>query len=85
MLVRVLVFWSLQLLLDGLGKAVEIPQYDFVTSARLPTTTTVQRADVILFDGILAFVRVSMHPLGLHTFTRSLECSTHTTCAICST
>lgn len=36
------------------GKPVNIPVYDFVTSARLPQVTPVAQADVILFDGILA-------------------------------
>lgn len=34
---------------------VEIPVYDFVTSSRTEHSTRVARADVILFDGILAF------------------------------
>mmetsp|Transcript_48128 Transcript_48128/g.120569 ORF Transcript_48128/g.120569 Transcript_48128/m.120569 type:complete len:173 (-) Transcript_48128:267-785(-) len=37
------------------GAPVDIPQYDFVTSARLPQSTHVPFADVILFDGIMAF------------------------------
>jgi len=37
------------------GNAVDIPVYDFVTSKRLPAVVHVPYADVILFDGILAF------------------------------
>lgn len=36
------------------GQSVQIPIYDFVTSARCAATTTVVTTDVILFDGILA-------------------------------
>eukprot|EP00873_Tetraselmis_striata_P013327 jgi/Tetstr1/433591/TSEL_022857.t1 len=41
------------------GAPVDIPQYDFVTSARLPQSTHVPFADVILFDGIMAFHQAS--------------------------
>lgn len=37
------------------GKPVEVPTYDFVTHSRLPETMTVYPADVVLFEGILAF------------------------------
>lgn len=37
------------------GKPASIPQYDFVTSSRKAQSTSVESADVILFDGILAF------------------------------
>jgi uridine kinase len=37
------------------GRPAVIPQYDFVTSARHPESVPVQSADVVLFDGILAF------------------------------
>ena len=37
------------------GQPVDIPQYDFATNARKKEVTAVRRADVILFDGILAF------------------------------
>jgi pantothenate kinase len=37
------------------GRPAQIPQYDFVTSSRRPECTCVEAADVILFDGILAF------------------------------
>jgi uridine kinase len=37
------------------GEAVDIPTYDFVTAARGTEYTHVEAADVILFDGILAF------------------------------
>ncbi|CAG8567091.1 4624_t:CDS:10, partial [Acaulospora colombiana] len=36
------------------GKSVEIPQYDFVTHSRLPKTTTLYGANVIIFEGIFA-------------------------------
>ena len=34
---------------------MDIPTYDFVTAARCEETTHVDTADIILFDGILAF------------------------------
>ncbi|XP_015675490.1 uridine-cytidine kinase 1 isoform X2 [Protobothrops mucrosquamatus] len=37
------------------GQAVEVPTYDFVTHSRLPETTMVYPADVLLFEGILVF------------------------------
>jgi len=37
------------------GKTAEIPTYCFVTHSRLPETTTIGNADVILFEGILSF------------------------------
>lgn len=37
---------------------MHIPHYDFVTSSRLPETTFIASADVILFDGIMAFHQV---------------------------
>ncbi|KAM7092579.1 uridine-cytidine kinase 1 isoform 4-T4 [Molossus nigricans] len=37
------------------GKTVEVPTYDFVTHSRLPETTVVYPADVVLFEGILVF------------------------------
>ncbi len=37
------------------GQPACIPQYDFVTSSRTSEPTPVESADVILFDGILAF------------------------------
>ncbi|XP_032883924.1 uridine-cytidine kinase 2 isoform X2 [Amblyraja radiata] len=37
------------------GKIVEIPVYDFVTHSRKSETVTVYPADVVLFEGILAF------------------------------
>uniref|UniRef100_A0A2K5EDW9 uridine/cytidine kinase n=1 Tax=Aotus nancymaae TaxID=37293 RepID=A0A2K5EDW9_AOTNA len=37
------------------GKTVEVPTYDFVTHSRLPETTMVYPADVVLFEGILVF------------------------------
>ncbi|XP_063000785.1 uridine-cytidine kinase 1 isoform X2 [Elgaria multicarinata webbii] len=37
------------------GQTVEVPTYDFVTHSRLPETTMVYPADVVLFEGILVF------------------------------
>ncbi|KAM4021288.1 uridine-cytidine kinase 1 isoform 2-T2 [Anomaloglossus baeobatrachus] len=37
------------------GQSVDVPMYDFVTHSRLQETTTVYPADVLLFEGILAF------------------------------
>ena len=37
------------------GQHVDIPVYDFVTSARTPTSIPIAKADVVLFDGILTF------------------------------
>ncbi len=37
---------------------MHIPHYDFVTSSRLQETTYIASADVILFDGIMAFYQV---------------------------
>jgi len=37
------------------GKRVKVPIYDFVTHMRRPSQTTVYGADVVLFEGILAF------------------------------
>jgi len=37
------------------GKRVEIPDYSFITHSRLPQSTSLYGADVILFEGILAF------------------------------
>ena len=37
------------------GQRVDIPVYDFVTSARTTATIPIERANVVLFDGILAF------------------------------
>uniref|UniRef100_A0A4W3JQK4 uridine/cytidine kinase n=1 Tax=Callorhinchus milii TaxID=7868 RepID=A0A4W3JQK4_CALMI len=37
------------------GKIVEIPVYDFVSHSRKSETVTVYPADVVLFEGILAF------------------------------
>nr|XP_044634470.1 uridine-cytidine kinase 1 isoform X1 [Equus asinus] len=37
------------------GRTVEVPTYDFVTHSRLPETTVVYPADVVLFEGILVF------------------------------
>eukprot|EP01114_Cavostelium_apophysatum_P020564 TRINITY_DN6931_c0_g2_i1.p1 TRINITY_DN6931_c0_g2~~TRINITY_DN6931_c0_g2_i1.p1 ORF type:complete len:452 (-),score=92.24 TRINITY_DN6931_c0_g2_i1:114-1469(-) len=37
------------------GKAVEIPEYDFKTHSRSPFSKTFYGADVIIFEGILAF------------------------------
>jgi hypothetical protein len=37
------------------GETVDIPTYDFATAARCSEVTHVDTADIILFDGILAF------------------------------
>ncbi|KAJ8789048.1 hypothetical protein J1605_004971 [Eschrichtius robustus] len=37
------------------GKTVQIPVYDFVSHSRKEETVTVYPADVVLFEGILAF------------------------------
>ncbi|XP_069465395.1 uridine-cytidine kinase 1 [Ambystoma mexicanum] len=37
------------------GLAVDVPTYDFITHSRLPETTVVYPADVLLFEGILVF------------------------------
>lgn len=42
------------------GRPALIPQYDFVTSSRHPESVPVQSADVVLFDGILAFYSAGM-------------------------
>ena len=38
-------------------------QYDFKSSSRLPDFIAINRADVILFDGILAFHHESLRDL----------------------
>eukprot|EP00891_Asterochloris_glomerata_P002349 jgi/Astpho2/2349/fgenesh1_pg.00044_%23_12_t len=45
------------------GRPVQIPQYDFKSSSRLPEFIAINRADVILFDGILAFHHESLRDL----------------------
>ncbi|KAK9810102.1 hypothetical protein WJX72_004944 [[Myrmecia] bisecta] len=45
------------------GEPVHIPIYDFVTSSRRAETIPVPRADVILFDGILAFYNPELRDL----------------------
>jgi len=50
--------WSLlEEVLRGIkgGKRVEIPEYSFITHTRLKESTALYGADVILFEGILAF------------------------------
>lgn len=37
------------------GKKVEVPIYNFVTHSREPRTKTMYGANVIVFEGILAF------------------------------
>lgn len=44
------------------GRPVQIPEYDFVTSSR-KGVVSVQHADVILFDGILAFYNPALQEL----------------------
>ncbi|XP_014302447.1 uridine-cytidine kinase 2, partial [Myotis lucifugus] len=48
-----LIFKTLKEIIEG--KTVQIPVYDFVTHSRKEETVTVYRADVVLFEGILAF------------------------------
>ncbi|XP_036198474.1 uridine-cytidine kinase 2 isoform X3 [Myotis myotis] len=48
-----LIFKTLKEIMEG--KTVQIPVYDFVTHSRKEETVTVYRADVVLFEGILAF------------------------------
>ncbi|KAM4021614.1 uridine-cytidine kinase 2 isoform 1-T1 [Anomaloglossus baeobatrachus] len=48
-----LILKTLQELMEG--KTVQIPVYDFVTHSRKEESVTVYPADVILFEGILAF------------------------------
>lgn len=43
------------------GRSAVLPRYDFVTSSRLPASTPVDSADVILFEGILAFYSAGAH------------------------
>ncbi|CAL8466668.1 g6204 [Coccomyxa elongata] len=45
------------------GRPALIPQYDFVTSSRKPESVPVQSADVVLFDGILAFYSAELREL----------------------
>ena len=59
---------TLQDLKEGLPAC--IPNYDFVTSSRQAEDTAVDSADVILFDGILAFysagtVVLPVFPVGI--------------------
>eukprot|EP00897_Mesotaenium_endlicherianum_P000500 jgi/Mesen1/10450/ME000082S09951 len=42
---------------------VEIPQYDYVTSSRLPLTTPISGANVVLLEGILIFHHVEIRDL----------------------
>ena len=52
------------------GQPACIPNYDFRTSSRQAQATSVESADVILFDGILAFYSAGTVPLLL---TRHLQ------------
>jgi len=45
------------------GKRAEIPQYSFITHSRLEETTPLYGADVILFEGILAFYKTELREL----------------------
>eukprot|EP00240_Pyramimonas_obovata_P013149 CAMPEP_0118931180 /NCGR_PEP_ID=MMETSP1169-20130426/7607_1 /TAXON_ID=36882 /ORGANISM="Pyramimonas obovata, Strain CCMP722" /LENGTH=259 /DNA_ID=CAMNT_0006873647 /DNA_START=310 /DNA_END=1089 /DNA_ORIENTATION=+ len=45
------------------GGTVQVPQYDFVSSARLPESDTVSGAQVIIFEGILALYMPEMRDL----------------------
>ena len=44
------------------GRPVQIPEYDFVTSSRIGLIP-VKHADVIMFDGILAFYNPALQEL----------------------
>ncbi|XP_011372522.1 uridine-cytidine kinase 2 [Pteropus vampyrus] len=48
-----LIFKTLKEIIEG--KTVQIPVYDFVSHSRKEETVTVYPADVVLFEGILAF------------------------------
>ncbi|KAL1765037.1 uridine-cytidine kinase 2, partial [Sigmodon hispidus] len=48
-----LIFQTLKEITEG--KAVQIPVYDFVSHSRKEETVTIYPADVVLFEGILAF------------------------------
>ncbi|CAL4061157.1 unnamed protein product, partial [Meganyctiphanes norvegica] len=45
------------------GKICKIPNYDYVTNARLETTTTIYSADVVLIEGILMFYQPQIRDL----------------------
>jgi len=45
------------------GKRAEIPQYSFITNSRQTETTSLYGADVILFEGILAFFKAELRDL----------------------
>jgi len=47
----------------SLRKPVQIPEYDFITHSRTSTTRTIYGADIILFEGILAFYNVEVRNL----------------------
>ena len=54
------------------GRSSFIPRYDFVTSSRLPESIPVESADVILFEGILAF-----YSAGSHAYLVESKCMSH--------
>ncbi|KAK4308245.1 hypothetical protein Pmani_020051 [Petrolisthes manimaculis] len=56
-----LVLKTLHQILDG--KICNIPNYDYVTNARLESTTTIYPADVVLFEGILMFYQPEIREL----------------------
>lgn len=45
------------------GKSVEVPIYDFVTHSRVKDTVTMYGANVIIFEGILAFCSQAIRDL----------------------
>lgn len=59
---------------------MDIPTYDFVTAARCDECTHVDTANVILFDGILAFydpevrIRLTVRLLCLHPHRARMSC-----------
>ncbi len=55
------------------GEPASIPQYDFVTSSRKSEPTSVESADVILFDGILAFYSAGGFSCDTRTHTYSID------------
>ena len=63
------------------GRSSVIPRYDFVTSSRLPESIPVDSADVILFEGILAFYSAGMLGEKVHL---SSSCASWQQCSACA-
>ena len=60
------------------GQPACIPQYDFVTSSRTSEPTPVESADVILFDGILAFYSAGeILPCAVSPHCQGRDCRSH--------